>query len=98
MMDDCGGGAVAVETRSVKKSKWIVRIEFDRESMLDRNITMDDVHFAIKNVYSDIQCVYSDYNDEELVFRIRTNSDMFKKKKGALQSLDQSDEIYLLRN
>ena len=82
----------------VSKSKWVVRMELDAESLLERNITMDDVHFAIKNIYSDIQCIYSDYNDEELIFRIRTNADMFKKKKGALQSLDQSDEIYLLRN
>jgi len=86
------------EDEETAKSKWVVRMELDAEALLERNITMDDVHFAIKNVHSDIQCIYSDYNDEELVFRIRTNADMFKKKKGALQSLDQSDEIYLLRN
>jgi len=87
-----------VATESQSKSKWVVRMELDAESLLERNITMDDVHFAIKNVHTDIQCVYSDYNDEELIFRIRTNANMFKKKKGELQSLDQSDEIYLLRN
>jgi DNA-directed RNA polymerase II subunit RPB1 len=83
---------------STQKSKWVVRMELDAEALLERNITMDDVHFAIKNTNPDVQCVYSDYNDEELVFRIRTNGEMFKKKKGALLSLDQSDEIYLLRN
>ena len=86
------------EDEPIAKSKWVVRMELDAEALLERNITMDDVHFAIKNIHHDIQCIYSDYNDEELVFRIRTNADMFKKKKGALQSLDQSDEIYLLRN
>lgn len=80
------------------KSKWIVRMELDAEALLERNITMDDVHFAIKNTNPDVQCIYSDYNDEQLIFRIRTNGDMFKKKKGAIQSLDQSDEIYMLRN
>ena len=30
-------------------SKFIIRFVFDREAMLDKNITMDDVHFAIKN-------------------------------------------------
>jgi DNA-directed RNA polymerase beta' subunit len=94
MMKECNED----EDEPVAKSKWVVRMELDAESLLERNITMDDVHFAIKNIYSDIQCIYSDYNDEELVFRIRTNADMFKKKKGALQSLDQSDDIYLLRN
>ena len=97
MMDDCGGGAVAVETRSVKKSKWIVRIEFDRESMLDRNITMDDVHFAIKNAYTnEVECVYSDYNADKLIFRIRMVQIMNKKKLVAKKTLDQTDEIYHL--
>ena len=94
MMKECNED----QDEQAAKSKWVVRMELDAEALLERNITMDDVHFAIKNVHSDIQCIYSDYNDEELVFRIRTNADMFKKKKGALQSLDQSDEIYLLRN
>ena len=81
----------------VQKSKWIVRMELDAESLLERNITMDDVHFAIKNVNPDIQCIYSDYNEDQLVFRIRIGSNMFKKKKD-VTSLDQSDEIYILRN
>jgi DNA-directed RNA polymerase II subunit RPB1 len=76
----------------------------DAETLLDKNITMDDIHFAIKNSYygAEISCVYSDYNMDKLVFRIRMNSSIFKKAskktKGVLQSLDQSDEIYLLKN
>ena len=36
---------------------------------------MDDVNFAIKNAYRDeVSCVYSDYNADKLVFRIRMNS------------------------
>ena len=81
-----------------QKSKWVIRMELDAEILLDKNITMDDVHFAIKNVNPDVQCIYSDYNDSNLVFRIRTNSDSFKKKKGTANTLDQSDEIYLLKN
>ena len=84
------------------KSKWIVRIEMDAESLLDKNITMDDIHFTISNSYSnDIKCVYSDYNASNLIFRIRLNSNVLnksKKQKGIAETLDQSDEIYLLRN
>jgi DNA-directed RNA polymerase beta' subunit len=80
-----------------QKSKWIIRMELDAEILLDKNITMDDIHFAIKNVNPDILCVYSDYNDSNLIFRIRLNSDTLKKKKGAAYTLDQSDEIYLLK-
>jgi len=98
MMEEC------LETsldNSVQKSKWIIRLELDADSLLDKNITMDDIHFAITNSHgSDISCVYSDYNANNLVFRIRINSSVFNKgkKKGIPETLDQSDEIYMLRN
>ena len=93
MMREC------MEDESIpsQKSKWIIRMELDAEILLDKNITMDDIHFAIKNVNPDILCIYSDYNDSNLIFRIRLNSDTLKKKKGAAYTLDQSDEIYLLK-
>jgi len=86
------------------KSKWIVRMEMNREKMLDKNLTMDDIHFAIKksNDGQNITCIFSDYNMDNLIFRIRINSDVFKKhtkkQKGIARTLDQSDEIYLLKN
>jgi DNA-directed RNA polymerase II subunit RPB1 len=84
------------------RSMWIVRMEIDPETLLDKNITMDDIHFAITNSHygGDISCAFSDYNSDNLVFRIRVNSTLFgkNKKKGAAETLDQSDEIYLLKN
>jgi ribosomal protein L16 len=65
--------------------------------MLDRNITMDDVHFAIKNAYTnEVECVYSDYNADKLIFRVRMVQIMNKKKLVAKKTLDQTDEIYHL--
>ena len=100
MMNECLD--VNDDEGGVQFSKWIVRMEMDPEIMLDKNITMDDIHFAIKNSQygNDIQCIYSDYNMDKLVFRIRTNSNVFSKskKRGTIEPLDQSDEIYLLRN
>ena len=85
-----------------QKSKWVIRMEMDAETLLDKNITMDDIHFAITNSHhgNDISCVYSDYNSDKLVFRIRMNSSVFTKgkKRGIAETLDQSDEIYLLKN
>ena len=98
MIRECKEETAAAESDTMQKSKWIVRMEMDAESLLEKNITMDDIHFAIKNANTDVQCVYSDYNDSNLIFRIRMNGETFKKKKGAIQSLDQSDEIYLLKN
>jgi DNA-directed RNA polymerase II subunit RPB1 len=84
----------------IERSKWIIRIEMNEEEMLDKNISMDDVHFAIKNAYrNEISCIYSDYNDDKLVFRLRLENVISNKKKNVNQnSLDQSDEIYILKN
>ena len=86
------------------RSKWIIRMEMDQNSLMDKSITMDDIHFAISNSEygKDVQCIFSDYNMDKLVFRIRTNASMFdknaKKARGVANPLDQSDDIYLLKN
>lgn len=103
-MTEADEAAMKSTAENTVRSKWIVRMEMDSEILLDKNITMDDIHFAITNSHygGEISCVYSDYNADKLVFRIRMNSSVFnknKKKNGAnADSLDQSDEIYLLKN
>jgi len=106
LMTDCMStdDVMNASTEDQLKSKWVVRLELDAETMLDKNITMDDVHFAISNSQfgNDVSCVYSDYNCDKLVFRIRVNSTILnknkKKEKGVAETLDQSDDIYLLNN
>jgi DNA-directed RNA polymerase beta' subunit len=85
-----------------EKSKWIIRMVMDPEVMLEKNITMDDVNFTLKNSFEEqINCVYSDYNADKLIFRIRMN-ELIKPGKGAkktkINPLDQSDQIYILKN
>ena len=87
-----------------EKSKWIIRMEMDPEVMLEKNITMDDVNFTLNNTYTEeISCVYSDYNSDKLVFRIRTqnvidSASKRKQNKNKQNPLDQSDQIYILKN
>ena len=87
-----------------EKSKWIIRMEMDPEVMLEKNITMDDVNFTLNNAYkNEISCVYSDYNADKLVFRIRMNNILKNasgkgSKKVKINPLDQSDQIYILKN
>ena len=98
MVSECAG---TFETgNSVKNSKWIIRLEISSDELLDKNITMDDVHFAVKNsLKDDIDCAFSDYNSDKLIFRIRINNLLSKKKQLTKSNpLDQSDEIYLLQN
>ena len=104
VMRECAGEEQMndVDNKNSKKSKWIIRMEMNAKTMLDKNITMDDIHYAIKNSsYGDsVDCVFSDFNEEKLVFRLRLNNDDNKKKKtvGVANALDQSDEIYQLKN
>ena len=102
-IDKCNG----LFKRENLASKLIIRIVLDKETMLSRNITMDDVNFAIKKRYMyAVNCVYSDYNADQLVFRISVLSTFDKKKqqlKSAVQqqppkSLDQTDHIHMLKS
>tara|TARA_X000000368_G_scaffold313540_1_gene251136 strand:+ start:6161 stop:10654 length:4494 start_codon:yes stop_codon:yes gene_type:complete len=97
MIADCNG---SLPDDDDDVSKWILRLVMDKESMLDKNITMDDVYFAINNSYNDeVSCVYSDYNSDKLVIRLRLSNIIQNKKKAKKAStLDQSDDIYILKN
>ena len=102
LVDECMGQDLnEIQT---EKTKWIIRMEMDPEVMLEKNITMDDVNFALNNSYKDeISCIYSDYNSDKLVFRIRMNNILKNTsgknaKKIKVNPLDQSDQIYILKN
>jgi DNA-directed RNA polymerase II subunit RPB1 len=93
------------QTDENEKSKWIIRMVMDPEVMLEKNITMDDVNYTLKNCFDEqINCIYSDFNSDKLIFRIRMN-DIIKsatgrggQKKPKVNPLDQSDQIYILKN
>ena len=108
-----GGGATgsaaataAAAAANASKSKWIIRIKIDAEAMLDKKLTMDDIHFAIKNSYgNEVSCAFSDYNDDHLVFRLRMENIAQSKKSGGgaaggnkQNPLDQSDHIYMIKS
>ena len=55
-----------------EQSKWVLRVELNREEMFNRNISIQDVVYVIKTQFNnDINIVYSDYNSDNLVMRIR---------------------------
>ena len=97
LMDECNE---TDKKNNIEKSKWIIRMEIDAESLLEKNINMEDIHFAVKNSFRDeISCIFTDYNSDKLIFRIRMNKILNNKKKydNGINPLDQSDEIYLLK-
>jgi DNA-directed RNA polymerase II subunit RPB1 len=97
LMDECGSNE---NDGNTEKSKWVIRMEIDEEILLEKNITMEDVHFALKNSYKEeLSCIYTDYNTDKLIFRIRLHKVIQNKKKFQKETvLDQSDEIYMLKN
>jgi DNA-directed RNA polymerase beta' subunit len=102
MLQECAGIPEEADDESkdsAGRSKWIIRMVMSRAAMLDKRITMDDVHFAIKNSHGDdVSCIYADYNADKLVFRLRMNNINGKKPlKPKENPLDQSDKIYLLK-
>ena len=102
MIEECNNESL--QNAENEKSKWIIRMEMDPEIMLEKNITMDDVNFTLKSCFEDqISCVFSDFNADKLVFRIRMNEVMKNgagkgQNKSKMNPLDQSDQIYILKN
>ena len=102
MVGGCASGEGSPEKQgATTRSKWVVRLELDPERLLDHALTVDDVHFAVKASYGDdAECVFSDYNDDNLVFRIRLVHSLrrFKSRPSARKhTLDQEDEIHVLQ-
>ena len=81
-----------VMVEECKGSKWILRLECDKQTMIDKDITMEDVYFRIQSIYGeDVMCIYSDDNSNKLIFRIRIMK--FKKSDS-----EKHNDINLLKN
>jgi DNA-directed RNA polymerase II subunit RPB1 len=63
---------MAEEKQEDKFTKWLLRLELNREEMFNRNISIQEVVTVINAQFAkQINVVYSDYNSEKLVMRIR---------------------------
>uniref|UniRef100_A0A6C0IBR6 DNA-directed RNA polymerase n=1 Tax=viral metagenome TaxID=1070528 RepID=A0A6C0IBR6_9ZZZZ len=64
------------EEKEPSWSRWLLRLELDRERMFNRNISMDDISYILNDKFSqNIHLVYSDFNAKKMVMRIRLSSD-----------------------
>ena len=48
IMEECGAITTPLSNGD-EHSKWIIRIELSKEEMMDRNVTMSDIEYAITN-------------------------------------------------
>ena len=71
-----------------EQSKWVLRVELNREEMFNRNISIQDVVYVIKTQFNnDINIVYSDYNSDNLVMRIRVPENKDKDTASQMDNL-----------
>ena len=53
-------------------SRWMLRLELDRERLFAKNISMEDIAFVLRQRFDDeVHLIYSDFNSPRLIMRIR---------------------------
>jgi DNA-directed RNA polymerase II subunit RPB1 len=58
-------------------SRLMLRLELDRERMFMKNISMDDIAFVLRQKFGTaINLIYSDYNSQRLIMRVRIPPEM----------------------
>ncbi len=75
--DPLSGGQLATGAAAgpgTTKSPWILRFELDRERMFAKSITMDDIAFILRTKFPEMTTIYTDYNANNLVFRMRLDA------------------------
>jgi len=81
---------------SAPGSPWIIRLELDPDALFVKDLTTDDVYYALDYCYGDAlsSIIYADYNAPRLVFRLRLSTDLAKKK--VKRVLEEDDHFHKL--
>ncbi|KAG2256277.1 hypothetical protein Bca52824_075571 [Brassica carinata] len=78
----------------VKISPWLLRIELNREMMVDKKLSMADIAEKINLEFDDdLTCIFNDDNAEKLILRIRIMND--EGAKGEAQDESAEDDVFL---
>ncbi|KAB1201777.1 DNA-directed RNA polymerase II subunit 1 [Morella rubra] len=82
------------EVAPEKISPWLLRIELNREMMVDKKLSMADIAEKINLEFDDdLTCIFNDDNAEKLILRIRIMND--EAPKGELQDESAEDDVFL---
>ncbi len=77
--------------RCKSDSPWVLRMKFNKEKMKSYGLRMIDIYTKLNLAYDKyIDCIYSDDNAEECIFRI-------KMKEIALKDIDAKDELAAIK-
>eukprot|EP00208_Stichococcus_sp_RCC1054_P006669 CAMPEP_0206139996 /NCGR_PEP_ID=MMETSP1473-20131121/7953_1 /ASSEMBLY_ACC=CAM_ASM_001109 /TAXON_ID=1461547 /ORGANISM="Stichococcus sp, Strain RCC1054" /LENGTH=969 /DNA_ID=CAMNT_0053533969 /DNA_START=9 /DNA_END=2918 /DNA_ORIENTATION=- len=79
-----------------RMSPWLLRIELNREMMVDKKLTMGDIAEKIDREFNDeLHCIFSDDNAEKLILRLRILTEEGGKDEAGAE--DQFDDLFLKR-
>jgi DNA-directed RNA polymerase II subunit RPB1 len=68
------------ELDTSRMSPWLLRIELDREMMVDKNLSMPDVAERVNSEFEDdLTCIFNNDNAKKLILRIRIMDDPSQK-------------------
>jgi DNA-directed RNA polymerase beta' subunit len=81
----------SVSNKCRSSSPWVLRMKFNKEKMKNYGLRMIDIYTRLNTAYDKyIDCIYSDDNAEECIFRIKL-TDL------ALKEIDDKDEIAAIK-
>lgn len=81
-----------------RMSPWLLRIELNREMMVDKKLTMSDIADRIDREFNDeLHCIFSDDNAEKLILRLRILTNEDDLSAGGAEGDDQFDDQFLKR-
>ncbi|CAI0551815.1 unnamed protein product [Linum tenue] len=82
------------EVAPEKISPWLLRVELNREMMVDKKLNMADIAAKINLEFDDdLTCIFNDDNAEKLILRIRIMND--EAPKGELTDSSAEDDVFL---
>jgi DNA-directed RNA polymerase beta' subunit len=81
-----------IDTQACRsQSPWVLRIKINQDKLFKIGLTMMDIYMRLHTAYQNqIECLFSDDNAAELIFRVRLKPD-------ALKDVDSDDTIAALK-
>jgi len=75
---------------------WLLRLELDRQKMLEVGLTTIELNHALKNQFNNrISCIFSDDNAEDVIFRIKLYEDVSEETTDMLTDLKALESTIL---
>ena len=85
----------------IETNPWIIRFEFDKNMILNKGLTMEDIYIAINNydIENKMKFVYSDENSKVIIGRIHIKDTKIVKPDKLMNGLyDQTDIISIFKD